>query len=72
MKKLLYSGINLEYTDLDAELIPFTAYEYTVACYNAEGHVYSEWKIVRTLEAAPEGVPAPFIRQEVGNFILSI
>ncbi|KAG9484595.1 hypothetical protein GDO78_010137 [Eleutherodactylus coqui] len=49
----------LEYTDNSEDLKPFTDYEYSVTAQNSEGSLQSSWSLVRTPEAAPEGLDPP-------------
>ncbi|XP_055465169.1 usherin [Psammomys obesus] len=49
----------LEFTDDGGTLHPFTLYEYRVRAWNSKGGVDSLWASVRTLEAPPQGLPAP-------------
>lgn len=66
-EKLIYSGADLEFIDLDSELLPYTVYEYMITAYNSVGHVTSMWANQRTLPAPPLQVPQPLVHDDVSQ-----
>lgn len=50
----------LEFADAADTLRPFTRYEYRLRARNSRGSADSRWSSVQTLEAPPQGLPAPW------------
>ncbi|KAJ8045141.1 Usherin [Holothuria leucospilota] len=50
-----------QYSDMDPLLVPDERYEYMVISRNSAGQVASQWAIITTLEAAPQGMLPPDI-----------
>ncbi|XP_033110841.1 usherin-like [Anneissia japonica] len=65
---LSYVGPALFFTNAAPELVAFTLYEYKVRARNSLGYIDSNWAAVRTLEAAPEGVPEPLGLEAVSPY----
>ena len=61
-RKLIYTGLDERYIDNDAELKPWTQYEYMVIVFNSKGQYSSQWDKVRTKEAPPEELIAPKVK----------
>nr|XP_019599683.1 PREDICTED: usherin isoform X2 [Rhinolophus sinicus] len=61
----------LEFTDDAADTLrPFTLYEYQVRAHNSRGSVESLWSAVRTLEAPPQDLPAPWAQATGAHSVL--
>ncbi|KAM5206303.1 usherin isoform 2-T2 [Hipposideros larvatus] len=61
----------LEFTDDAADALrPFTFYEYHVRAHNSRGSVESLWSTVRTLEAPPQDLPAPWAQATGAHSVL--
>lgn len=55
----------------DADTLrPFTRYEYRVRALNSRGSVDSPWSSVRTLEAPPRDLPAPWAQATGAHSVL--
>lgn len=62
----MYTGLANQTVDTAADLLPYTQYDYRVTVYNSVGYVNSEWEMVLTKEAPPEGVPQPVVKVSTG------
>ena len=60
--KLLYSGTNLNFTDLDPALLPYTFYQYSVGVVNSAGSATSDWQLILTSEGKPKDIPSPSVK----------
>ncbi|XP_059533348.1 usherin [Myotis daubentonii] len=58
------------FTDAAGTLRPFTLYEYQVRAQNSGGSVESLWTSARTLEAPPQGLPAPWAQATGAHSVL--
>ncbi|XP_048258912.1 usherin-like [Haliotis rufescens] len=54
-------GSTRTFTHSGTDLTPYTVYEYRIKALNAQGESLSDWARVRTLEAPPEELSAPFV-----------
>lgn len=66
----VWSEGDLEFTDAADTLRPFTLYEYQVRAHNSRGSVESLWSAVRTLEAPPQDLPAPWAQATGAHSVL--
>uniref|UniRef100_A0A8D0R6P0 Usherin n=1 Tax=Sus scrofa TaxID=9823 RepID=A0A8D0R6P0_PIG len=66
----LWSEGALELIDDADTLRPFTLYEYRVRALNSRGSVESPWSSVRTLEAPPRDLPAPWAQATGAHSVL--
>ncbi|KAI5940642.1 Usherin [Manis javanica] len=60
----------LEFTDAAGTLRPFTLYEYRIRAHNSRGSVDSLWTSAQTLEAPPQGLPAPWAQATGAHSVL--